>query len=367
MTRPLALLIPFILALTACGPSESSEAKPAPSSSSGEQIAPVDKSVSCVTLIGDDGGLITRSGNFLGGVTELSAENLEKAKGFSAEFDGSLRSAGEELREPIAVMQDEFEGLIAAIENNADYQLVLEDFASAGQEIIDTCSETMTSATPSPTPTPTEDDSVAVGSTQLEVVTSELGHEGYTMDFEWALLDPRQTEVVSVEGDALGSRDLSLVFDSAMQFTNTTEGNRTFSFHDEGGVSIVLRYPNGSPVCNYALNRATTEDSCFVDTWDGNLVGIRFGDFPLLNKITEAETTAQVQTTHKLTLRDVPEAEVEQISAALLNYEHVAMYMHYGDTTDKFKTNCDQGALDNMTYASLYSVLGVMGSIQCPE
>ncbi|MBE0010540.1 MULTISPECIES: hypothetical protein [unclassified Arthrobacter] len=370
MRRLLAFLTPLALLLTACGASEPPAAKPTPSPES-EQIVLVETSVSCETLIGDDGGLITRSGEFLGGVTELSAENLEKAEGFSEDFGELLRAADEELQEPIAIMQDELDGLIAAIKNNTDYQLVLKDFASAGQELIDTCSGVMTSptaaATPAPTPTPTEDESVARGSTELEVVASEFGNEGYTLDFDWAIADPGQAEIVSVEGGALGSRDLSLVFDSAMQFTNTTEGSRTFNFHDEGGVSIVLRYPNGSPVCDYALNRAATDESCYVDTWDGTIVGIRFSDFPSLNEIIEGEATDQVQTTHELTLYDVPEAEEDQISEALLNYEQVTMYMHYGDTTDEFKSNCDQAALESMEYASIYLAIGAIGAVRCSE
>jgi hypothetical protein len=186
------------------------------------------------------------------------------------------------------------------------------------------------------------------------------------MNFDWALEDPGKTKVESVEGDALGTSDLSVAFDSAMQFENTTKGSRTFFFHDDGGVNVGIRYPGGSPVCKYAENSAADDErTCFVRTSGGSFVGIRFKDFPALNDLTEGEVTKVVRTTHELTLPDVPEAEAEadQVAAALLNYEQVLIFLHYGDTTDKFKTSCDQAALENVDYASLYLVLGTVGSM----
>lgn len=217
-------------------------------------------------------------------------------------------------------------------------------------------------STPTPTPSPAKDESVVEGSTQLEVVSSNSNRVGYTMDFDWLLEDPGQSKVVVTEGDALGTKDLTVTFNSAMQFGNTTKGNRTFLLQDDGGVNVGIRYPGSSPLCNYTLNYAADkQSSCFVRTWDGSIVGIRFKEFPSLNEMTQGEVTNALRTKHELMLRDVPEAEVDQISAAALSYEQVVLYMHYGDTTDKFKSSCAQAALENVDYASLYVALGTVG------
>lgn len=128
----------------------------------------------------------------------------------------------------------------------------------------------------------------------------------------------------------------------------------------------MLRYPSGSPVCNYTRNLADDGTSCFVDTWDESIVGIRFSDFSNRNEIIQGQATNQVDTTHELTLRDVPEAEVGRVSEALVDYENVVLYMHYGDTTDTFETSCDQSALQDMAFASSYLVLDTLGSGHCP-
>ena len=302
------------------------------------------------------------------GVTEFTADNGEEAASFSEAFEDVSRTASEELQEPISILREELDGLAAAIENNTDYQLILDDYASAGKEIIEVCSDGIPSDTVPATPTPTrsENPSVAQGSTELEVVTSEYGHEGYTMDFDWAFQDPGETEVVAVDAAALGSSDLSIAFNSSMRFVNTTEGNRTFSFQDDGGVNLVLRYPSGSPVCDYTRNLAVDGTSCLVEPWAESIVGIRFGDFPTLNEIVQEEATDPVNTTHELTLRDVPQAEVARVSEALADYEGVVLYLHYGDTTDTFKTDCNQAALEGLDFASLYLVLGAVGPNHCP-
>lgn len=219
-------------------------------------------------------------------------------------------------------------------------------------------------STPTATPASTEDKSIAGGSTELKVVTSDSNRVGYTMSFDWMLQDPRYTEVNVVDGDALGTNDLSITFDSSMQFGNTTKGSRTFFLADDGGVGILIRYPGSSPVCKYAPQywAENKKSSCFIDTWDGTIEGVRFKDFPTLNDLTEGDLTDVLQTTHEVTLRDVPEADADRVSAALLNHDGVVVYLHYGDTTDKFKSSCDQAALKNVEYASLYVALGTVGS-----
>lgn len=217
--------------------------------------------------------------------------------------------------------------------------------------------------TSTPAPTPTPDNSILEGSTQLEVVSSDSNRVGYTLDFDWLLQDPGKTKVAVTEGDALGTNDLTISFESAMQFGNTTKGNRTFFLQDDGGVGVYIRYPADSPVCKYSTNWAADKQaSCFVDTWDGSIVGIRFKDFPTLNDITEGQVTKVLRTKHELILRDVPEAETAQASAAALKYERVVLYMHYGDTADKFKSSCAQSALENLDYASVYVPLGAVGA-----
>lgn len=218
--------------------------------------------------------------------------------------------------------------------------------------------------TSTPAPTPTPENSVLEGSAQLEVVSSDSNRVGYTLDFDWLLQDPGKTKVAVTEGDALGTNDLTISFESAMQFGNTTKGNRTFFLQDDGGVSVYIRYPADSPVCKYSMNWAADKQaSCFVTTWDGSMVGIRFKDFPTLNNITEGQVTKILRTEHELTLRDVPEAEAEQVTAAARNYERVVLYMHYGDTTDKFKSDCDPSALEGLEYASIYVPLGAVGAV----
>lgn len=148
--RRSTLLPVFLLLLTSCGaPGTNAETTSTPSASQNLVVAP---NVSCAVLIGDDGGLVTKSGEFLRTVEELNAANGEKAKGLSEELNEVARTATEELREPIAGMRQPLDKLVTAVENGTDYHQKLDDFGAEGQKVIDICSGETSKSTPSAAP-----------------------------------------------------------------------------------------------------------------------------------------------------------------------------------------------------------------------
>lgn len=104
MKQSLTISLACLLLVTACGAPAEDVVKTATATAS-QQSPVVALNVSCAELIGDDGGLITRSGEFLKNVEKLSVETGEKAKGFSDKFNEVARTAQLELREPIATMR----------------------------------------------------------------------------------------------------------------------------------------------------------------------------------------------------------------------------------------------------------------------
>lgn len=123
--------------LSACSSSPTDEAPPEASPAGAPQ--PVSLDDSCALLIGDDGGLITASGNFLRDVDSLSDETAGKAQGFSDELGKVAETGVDELQAPLARMREPLDGIVEAARDGTGFNMTLKDFADAGTEVIDLC------------------------------------------------------------------------------------------------------------------------------------------------------------------------------------------------------------------------------------
>lgn len=150
-----SILFPvFLMLISSCAvPGTNAETASAPPASRGLVVA---SSVSCAVLIGDDGGLVTRSGEFLSTVDKLDAASGEKAKRLSEELDEVARTAADELRKPIAGMRQPLDKLVSAVEDGTDYNQKFDDFAAEGQKVIDICSGKISKTPPPPPASPTK-------------------------------------------------------------------------------------------------------------------------------------------------------------------------------------------------------------------
>jgi hypothetical protein len=156
MKRSLTFSFACLLLVSACSSPAQDKAKTeTATATASQQNLVVALNVSCATLIGDDGGLLKKSGEFLKNVEKLSVETGEKAKGFSDDFSEVARTAQDELREPIAIMRKPLDGLAAAVEDGTDFKFALNDFSVAGTKIIESCSGDKPKSASAPVQTPT--------------------------------------------------------------------------------------------------------------------------------------------------------------------------------------------------------------------
>lgn len=148
MKRPITILAASLLILIACSAPAKNAEKAEPSTTS--QGAPVAVSVSCKTLIGSDGGLVSRAAAFLRDIKDLTPETRREAKEISEKLGEVARTATTELKEPLAGMQKPLDGIA---QSSDGFTLEPASFKAAGNSVISICSGE--SATPTPTPTPT--------------------------------------------------------------------------------------------------------------------------------------------------------------------------------------------------------------------
>lgn len=123
--------------LSACTSTPTAPASPEAGLTSTPQHVSLDDS--CLVLIGDDGGLISASGNFLRDVDGLSEETAAQAQGFSDQLGKVAETGVDELREPLATMREPLDGIVEATKDGAGFNMALSDFADAGTQVIDLC------------------------------------------------------------------------------------------------------------------------------------------------------------------------------------------------------------------------------------
>lgn len=149
MKRSLSILCTGLLLLTACSspPAESADRA---SQSPTNEIVLVPVSTSCDTLIGADGGLVSKAALFIGDVEELNAEKRREAKSISDELGEVARTAKPELKEPLAGMREPLDEFVQASDT---WTLDAVEFKAAGNSVIDICSGVHTTSTSAATPT----------------------------------------------------------------------------------------------------------------------------------------------------------------------------------------------------------------------
>jgi hypothetical protein len=149
MKRPLTIMTASLLVLTACSaPEENVEKTETSTTSQGAQVA---VSVSCETLIGSDGGLVSRAAAFLRDVQNLTPETRREAQEISEKLGEVASTAKTELKEPLAGMQKPLDGIAKSGEG---FTLEPAEFKAAGNSVIDICSGESAVTTPTSTPTP---------------------------------------------------------------------------------------------------------------------------------------------------------------------------------------------------------------------
>lgn len=150
MQRPLTILTASLLVLTACSSPAETVEKAEPSTTS--QDVQVAVSVSCETLIGNDGGLVSKAAAFLRDIEDLTPETRREAKDISEKLGEVARTAKTELKEPLAAMQKPLDGIAQSGEG---FTLEPAGFKAAGNNVINICSGELATSTPTSTPTPT--------------------------------------------------------------------------------------------------------------------------------------------------------------------------------------------------------------------
>jgi hypothetical protein len=150
MKRPLVILIASLLTLTACSAPAENVEKAEPSTTS--QDVQVAVSVSCETLIGNDGGLVSKAAAFLRDIEGLTPETRREARDISGKLGEVARTAKTELKEPLAGMQKPLDGIAQSTDG---FTLESAAFKAAGNSVINICSGESATSTPTSTPTPT--------------------------------------------------------------------------------------------------------------------------------------------------------------------------------------------------------------------
>lgn len=160
MLKKLSVLAVCLFVLSGCGSSAGGGAQPSSDGASSPsqevtaspevtevtQVLTVSDQATCQTLVGSDGGLVVKSGLFLGGLTELSDSNAAQAQGIADELDAAAQTASDKLKSLLIVMEEPLKAYIAANTTGKGYTTDVSRFKVAANEAVDICSKLVGSA-----------------------------------------------------------------------------------------------------------------------------------------------------------------------------------------------------------------------------
>lgn len=150
MIRYLTPLAVGLLALTSCSAAVegTNEAASQVASPSRESLT-VSRQATCQTLVGDDGGIVSESGQFLTDIDELSEANAKRADEIADGLEGIAETATDDLQKLLRVMQEPFRDLSQATRTGDNFKLDPSRFKAAANELLSKCGESETDPSPS--------------------------------------------------------------------------------------------------------------------------------------------------------------------------------------------------------------------------
>lgn len=93
----------------------------------------------CQTLIGSDGGLVSKSAQFLAEISDMDGVKADEAMSLAEALKGVADTSSEQLRALLTVMQEPFRDLADAYHKGEDFNLKASRFKAAGNEVVVLC------------------------------------------------------------------------------------------------------------------------------------------------------------------------------------------------------------------------------------
>lgn len=131
-----------VVLLTSCAPAAPDKsAVPRQETTQAQADLPGPNDAACKSLMGNDGGLISETAQFLTGVKGLSDSNARKAENLAAELNAVAGTADVELQNLLVVMQEPLRELVTAHKTKKSFRLDPARFKAAGNEVISICEQ----------------------------------------------------------------------------------------------------------------------------------------------------------------------------------------------------------------------------------